>query len=588
MAEKVAKKTLFIDLCKEFEKISNTTKRLEIQDILSSFFKKVISEDSQSLSSVLYLCHASIYPDYHNTELGIGEHMIQMVVAEGTGLTVKTIKQRYIKTGDLGEIAMESRVNQLFISKRQLTVVEVVDQLRRISRETGRNSMNSKKNIMLSLISASSPLEAKYMIRLFECQLKIGLALQTVLISLSLAFGEHEHDAIKEAYNKHPDFEHLSKMLLEHGVERLHEMCSIVPGIPVKPMLAQPSKNLTTAFAKVENEEFLSEFKYDGERVQIHHFDGKTKVFSRNSEDLTEKYPDISSLKINEKSFVLDGEAVAYEDGAILPFQTLSTRKRKNIDKIEVNVCVFVFDLLFYDSQELVHYPFKTRRDILKSNFKEIDDKLQMANGVECTSIEDVDSHFKVALQANCEGVMLKLLQSIYKPSHRSNKWVKLKKDYLDNLGDSLDLVVIGAFYGKGKRTGNFGGFLLAVYNDETDKFEACCKIGTGFNDEALQLYYDQLSPLITANLSRVVYNERSVKPDVWIEPKYVWEVKAASLSHSPIYSAGSSEKGISLRFPRFIKERPDKKPEDATTSNQIVRMYNENKNAEESEDDFN
>lgn len=588
MAGKTAGKTLFIDLCKEFEKISNTTKRLEIQSILSSFLKKVVAEDPPSLSGVLHLCHASIYPDYHNTELGIGEHIIQAVVAEGTGLTVKTIKQKYIKTGDLGEIAMESRVNQLFISKRQLTVMDVLGYLRRISKETGKNSMSGKRNIMLSLLSASSPLEAKYVVRLFECQLKIGLALQTILISLSLAFGESEHSTIKEAYNKHPDFEYLSKMLLEHGVGKLREVCSVVPGIPVKPMLAQPSKNLTSAFSKVENEDFLSEFKYDGERVQIHHFDGRTKIFSRNSEDLTEKYPDISSLKISEKSFILDGEAVAYNDGKILPFQTLSTRKRKNIDKIEVDVCVFVFDLLFYDSQELVHYPFKTRRDMLKSNFKEIDDKLKMADGVECTSVEDIDAHFKVAIHANCEGVMLKLLQSIYKPSHRSNKWVKLKKDYINDLGDSLDLVVIGAFYGKGKRTGNFGGFLLAVYNDEADKFEACCKIGTGFSDEALQLCYDQLGPLITASPSRIVYNERSVRPDVWIEPKYVWEVKAASLSLSPIYSAGSSEKGISLRFPRFIKERPDKKPEDATTSNQIVRMYNENKNMEESEDEFN
>ena len=210
----MAKKTLFIDLCNVFEKVSSTTKRLEIQAILTSFLKEVISEDPKSLAAVLHLCNASIYPEYLNTELGIGEYTIQTIVAEGTGLSVKTVKQKHIKTGDLGVIAMQSRVNQLFISKKQLTVIDVIDQLRRIANETGKNSITSKKHIMLSLICACSPVEVKYIIRLFECQLKIGLALQTVLISLSLSFDEPNSDNIKAAYNKHPDFEYLVEMLL--------------------------------------------------------------------------------------------------------------------------------------------------------------------------------------------------------------------------------------------------------------------------------------------------------------------------------------------------------------------------------------
>lgn len=578
-------KTLFIHLCNQLEAISKTSKRLEIQSILSEFFRKILKDDPSSLQHILYLCNASIFPEYYNTELGIGEHVIQDAVSEGTGLTIKTIKQKYIKSGDLGVIAMENRVNQLFISKKQLTVIDVFERLREIARKTGKNSITTKKNIMLSLINACSPLETKYIVRLFEGQLKIGLALQTILISLSLAFDESNFEIIKDAYNKQPDFEYLCKMLLEHGIDRLNEICRVVPGIPIKPMLAQPSKN---PISKIEEEAFLSEFKYDGERVQIHHKDGITKIFSRNSEDITEKYKDIASLKFQDRSFIIDGEVVAYEDGKILPFQTLSTRKRKNVNEIEVHVCVFVFDLLFFDTVELLDHPLSERRETLRSNFTEIDQKFKFADGMICKSIEDIDIHFKAAIQADCEGVMIKTLTSNYKPSQRSNHWIKLKKDYLDNLGDSLDLVVIGAFYGKGKRTGNFGGFLLAVYNDETDMFEACCKIGTGFSDENLQLFYEQLTPLITANPIKIVYNERSVKPDVWIEPKYVWEVKAASLSLSPIYSAGSHEQGISLRFPRFIRERQDKTATDATTSNQIQRMYNENIEGEESEEEFN
>jgi len=666
--------TLFIQLCSTFEKISNTSKRLEIQSILTSFLSDVITASPQSLAASLLLSTASIYPQYHNVELGIGESIIQAVVSEGTGLSLAAVKQKYIKTGDLGRIAMENRVAQLFISRRQLTVEEVLGQLRKIAKEKGKNSTNTKKNIMLGLVSACSPLETKYIIRLFECQLKIGLALQTVLISLSQAVaskvenlgmanqvenlgianqvesqrvasnveGQRMADQaettritanqaettkitanqpettkrikdnsldnttkdtssldniIKDAYNKHPDFEYLADVILNHGLANLDKFCSITPGIPVKPMLAQPSKNLTKAFSKLEDDNFLSEYKYDGERVQIHHSEGTTRIFSRNSEDLTAKYPDIADLEISPKSFILDGEAVAYSDGEIGPFQLLSTRKRKNIDKIDVTVCVFVFDLLFYDGEDLSGHPLKVRRDMLRQKFSEIEGRLKMATGVECTSVEDIDAHFRQAIEANCEGVMLKSLKTGYRPSHRSNKWIKVKKDYLENLGDSLDLVVIGAFYGKGKRTGQYGGFLLGVYNDETGKIEPCCKIGTGFSEEQLQVFYEELSPLVTASSERIGGRgdgRSTAKPDVWIEPTYVWEVKAASLSLSPIYtagmmeSAGEEERGISLRFPRFIKERKDKKVEDATTSNLILRMYNDSKNVEDSSDEFN
>ncbi|XP_077301389.1 uncharacterized protein LOC143921955 [Arctopsyche grandis] len=581
-------KILFLDLCKELEKISKTTKRLEIQSILSQFFKIVKIKDPNSLSSIVFLCNASLYPEYLNTEMGIGEHIIQQAISEGTGLSVKTIKQKFVKSGDYGVIAMDNRVNQLFASKKLLTVEDVFNNMKRISFETGKNSTNSKKNLMLQLMNACSPLETKYLIRLFESQLKIGLALQTILISISLAYDESNFTIIKSAYNKHPDFNYLIEMLLVHGIEKLNIFCKITPGIPIKPMLAHPHKNLTKAFSKFENNKFLSEFKYDGERVQIHHFNGVTKVFSRNSEDMTEKFPDITSMFLSEKSFIIDAEGVAFSDGKIMPFQLLSTRKRKNVEKIEVAVCVFAFDIVFFDSKELLDMPLSERREILRSNFSEIESKFQFAIGYECNSVEDIETQFKNASEGNCEGVMLKSLTSTYQPSHRSNSWGKIKKDYLDAVGDSLDLVVVGAFYGKGKRTGNFGGFLLATYNDETTRFEPCCKIGTGFSDESLKLFYDQLSPKITSNPSQIDFNDKSIHPDVWILPHYVWEVKAASLSLSPIYSAGSREKGISLRFPRFLNERTDKKPEDATTSNQIWRMYNESVDEKSDDAEFN
>lgn len=608
MKEKIS----FLNFCEVLENISRTTKRLEIQEILTNFLKRVIINDIDQLVPTLYLCTARIYPEYLNIEMGIGDHMLQMAVAEATGLSVKTVQQKLIKSGDLGTVAMENRVKQLFTSNVKLSISDVFLQLRNITKETSKKSTNSKRNIILSTLSKASLLESKYLIRLMEGSLKIGLALQTVLICLSYAFqntdcnvienienydedqlGEKEEitknyvEILKDAYNKLPDFDQLVKLILLFKIENLPTACKASPGIPLKPMLAQPQTNMTKALAKVVDSGVLSEFKYDGERVQIHFMDGKTKVFSRNSEDITEKYPDIAALKLSEKSFIIDGEAVAFENGKILPFQILSTRKRKNVDKIDVQVCVFAFDILFYDSEELLKLPLKDRRKILFDNFKPISEKFYLADFMICESEMDIEAHFKKAIQSNCEGIMLKSLESHYRPAQRTNSWVKIKKDYLDNLGDSMDLVVMGAFYGKGKRTGAFGGFLLGVYNDEEDKYEACCKIGTGFSDEDLQRFYELFGGIITSNTSSYIYN-KNIAPDVWVEPKYVWEVKAASLSLSQVYTSGSGTgKGISLRFPRFIRQRDDKSATDASTSNQLLVMYNDSLNAEE-EDEFN
>ncbi|KAI4291240.1 DNA ligase 1 [Pancytospora philotis] len=634
----MGERTTFLELCNVLEGISKTTKRLEIQAMLSKFLSLLAIDDPESLAAALFLCTATIYPQHFGTELGIGDRAIFSAVSSATGLSAEKVQQLFRSAGDLGDVAMKHRVTQLFVTERRLTIVDALRQLRLIAKENGKNSVNAKKNIMLQLINVCSPLETKYMVRLFTCKLKIGLALQTVLIALACALNspvrlddeaaaacdvsenacenvsedvsEDTSEAeeqpkrqkqgarycdttteavtvIKEAYNKQPDFEVLVQLALEHGISNLPAVCKITPGIPLKPMLAQPSKNLTKAFSRVENIKFVSEFKYDGERVQLHHKDGLFKVFSRNSEDISAKYPDLTSLSLSSKSYIIDGEVVAYKDGEIQPFQVLSTRKRKNTETIEVQVCVFAFDLIYFDGEELLEKPLEARRKALYANISEIEGKFRFADSIECRSVEDIDAHFRASVQSSCEGVMLKSLESVYKPSMRTNSWVKMKSDYLDNLGDSMDLVVMGVFYGKGKRTGAYGGFLLGVYNDTIDKFEACCKIGTGFSDAALAQLHGQLAPTVTVNAAEYVYKSGAA-PDHWVEPKYVWEVKAASLSLSPVYPAGSVDgKGISLRFPRFVRQRDDKGVREATTSNQILRMYVDNRD-EESGDEFN
>ncbi|KAF7683790.1 DNA ligase 1 [Astathelohania contejeani] len=594
----------FLSLCEIFEKIENTKKRLEIQEILTEYLKCVIQTDTESLVPALYLCTGAIAPECQAKELGVGDGGLLKVVSEATGQSTKFVRSELMKTGDLGLIAMKYRVKQLFIVKKfPLRIKDLFNSLHAISNEKGMKSQNSKLSKMLGLVSKCTPLETKYLIRIFEGKLKIGLALKTVLISLAQATASRENDIsdcvdnIKLAYNIMPIFERIVPLILQHGPLNILEYVDITPGIPLKPMLAQPSKNISAVFKRINTEPYTCEYKYDGERAQIHRNGSEFKIFSRNSEDLTQKYPDLLEIsKFNDANYIIDCEIVAFdqETHKILPFQTLSTRKRRDVklDSIKVTICVFVFDVLYFKDSSVINLPLHKRKQILKENFIEKKGVFEFAKSIEGQGdIDAIEPFFNLSLKDGCEGLMIKNLNEVYMPSKRSTNWLKLKKDYLEGLCDSLDLVVMGAYYGKGKRTGTYGGFLMGCYDDDNDCYEAICKLGTGFSEQKLKEIYDKLIKIETGKPRRYVYTE-GVQPDVWIENRVVWEIRAAGLSLSPIYSAGAKlmdGKGISLRFPRFIRERPDKTCNDCSLSSDVVRMYYESTNEDENlEDSFN
>lgn len=329
------------------------------------------------------------------------------------------------------------------------------------------------------------------------------------------------------------------------------------------------------------------------------HPSGKTlaKIFSRNSEELSPKYPDILAslphwVAKNTTSFVLDCEAVAFdkEEKRVLPFQQLMTRKRKDVkeEDVKVRVCVFAFDLLFLNGESLVQLPLDQRREKLYSAFEEKESEFAFATKKEGRDVEQIQEFLEESIKASCEGLMVKMLtgpESTYEPSKRSRNWLKVKKDYLASSGgDSLDLVVIGAYYGKGKRTNWYGAFLLACYNPATQEFESVCNIGTGFSEEVLESQYNALKEYEIEKPKPYYLHPGGgqSQPDVWFEPRVVWEVKAADLSLSPKYMAAKGlvrddagkGRGVSLRFPRFLRQRDDKKPEEATTGKQVAEMY--------------
>jgi DNA ligase-1 len=636
-------------LCTTFSRIELTTKRLEIMAHCSAFMRQVARLTPNDLQPTVLLMVGKLAADYAGIELGIGESLIMKAIGESTGRNLKIIKEDQQKIGDLGLVAAKSRQNQpTMFRPKPLTIRGVHEGLLKIATVEGQGAQGRKVDGIKKLLSSADtnlakgqsvditkdkggPSEAKFIIRALEGKMRLGLADKTVQVSLAHAMVFHTvsqdnnkipsesdlkkgEEVFKAVYNELPAYEVVVPALLKDGIWKLRENCRLQPGVPLKPMLAKPTKSIGEVLDRFEGKDFTCEYKYDGERAQIHFVShdaneefvataapaagksdrGIANIFSRNSEDLSKKYPDILSklptwVKKGTKSFVLDCETVAWdvEKKAVLPFQQLMTRKKKDvkIEDVKVKVCVFAFDLLYLDGEALVNKPFRERREHMYSAFEEIEGEFIFAKYGNTREIEEIQILLEDSVKGGCEGLMVKMLDGVeshYEPSRRSQNWLKVKKDYLAGVGDSLDLVVLGAYYGKGKRTSVYGAFLLACYNPSTEKYETVCNIGTGFSEALLTELHDTLSPLVI-DRPKPFYDHSSGKndqPDVWFEPKFVWEVKTADLTLSPRYRAAASEvgdgthKGVSLRFPRYIQAREDKKPDDATSSRQVAEMY--------------
>jgi DNA ligase 1 len=399
---------------------------------------------------------------------------------------------------------------------------------------------------------------------------------------------------IKKAYSEVPSYGAILDAALVVPLQLLHRSCTLTPGIPVAPMLAKPTKSVKEVLKRLNGLKFTVEYKYDGERAQIHMLaDGTTRVFSRNLLDTSEKYPEVpmfvkEACTTDVQSCVLDAEVVAYNNktGQLVPFQILSTRKKteESAETAKVQVIVQAFDLMYLNGESLLSHTLKQRRTLLQQHFQPVDGKFQFAKSLDHEENGDttvIEEFLDLAVKGQCEGLMVKTLEvnAIYEPSRRSLNWLKLKKDYLEGLGDSVDLVPLGAYHGRGKRTGVYGAYLLACYDPETEEFQSVCKIGTGFSDEDLQTLSENLNQNKISSKSSQYNVSDQLECDVWFEAIQVWEVKAADLSKSSAHrgafeKTGEAGRGIGLRFPRFERIRDDKKPDDATTSDQILEMY--------------
>ncbi|KAK7312606.1 hypothetical protein VNO77_36582 [Canavalia gladiata] len=613
---------LFIALA--FDMISEESGRIVITDIVCNLLRTVIFATPEDLIPVVYLSANRIAPAHEGMELGIGDASIIKALAEACGRTEVQIRNQYKDKGDLGLVAKASRSSQSMMRKPDaLTIRKVFNTFRLIAKESGKDSQEKKKNHIKALLVAATDCEPQYLIRLLQTKLRIGYAEQTLLAALGqAAVYTEEHSKpppeiqspleeaskiVKQVYSVLPDYDKIVSALLTGGLWMLPKTCNFTPGVPVGPMLSKATKGVSEVLNKFQDVEFTCEYKYDGERAQIHYMEnGSVEIYSRNAERNTGKFPDVVAAvsrlkKTTVSSFVLDCELVAYDRAKqkILPFQVLSTRARKNVamNDIKVDVCIFAFDLLYLNGQALLQENLKVRREHLFASFVEESGFLQFATSITSNDVEEIQKFLDKAVDASCEGLIIKTLNedATYEPSKRSLNWLKLKKDYMENIGDSLDLVPIAAFHGRGKRTGVYGAFLLACYDNSNEEFQSICKIGTGFSEEMLEERSASLRSKVIPKPKAYYRYAETINPDVWFEASEVWEVKAADLTISPVHRAAvgivDTDKGISLRFPRLLRVRPDKSPEQASSSEQVAEMYNAQKhnhtnNKDDNEDD--
>jgi DNA ligase-1 len=574
-------------IAETFEKMEATTKRLELTQYLVDLFKQTPPE---IVAKIVYLIQGKIRPDFEGIELGVAEKLAIRAISKSAGIPIKKITTVYAEDGDLGRTAakmMEQKTQTTFL-KQDITAERVYETLYKIARLEGARSQDMKMKYISSLLNDATPQEAKFILKILMGTLRLGIADNTVMDALAVAYtgSKENREKLEAAYNVSSDLGRVAESIANNklaGLEDFHVRLFS----PIRPMLAERVKSESEAIEKL-GKEFAAEYKLDGERVQIHLSGDKIVLFSRRLENITNYYPDIiekipKALKTTD--VILEAEAVAINEntGEFLPFQELMHRRRKyDIAKIveQYPITVNLFDIMYLNGKELLNSTYEQRRKKLEEITIE-NEFVKITQKTIIRSENEVEDFLENAINAGCEGLMLKVLDAPYRAGARGSNWLKLKREYRNELGDSLDLVVIGAFFGRGRRTGKYGTLLLATYNQERDTFDSICKVGTGFTDESLDQFYQILSNKVTLKKNPRI--DSGMEADVWFEPELVIEIVASEITLSPVHTTARDAirkgSGLALRFPKFTgKIRTEKAPEDASTDQEVITLYRNQK----------
>jgi DNA ligase-1 len=575
----------YSQVAQKYAELQEISGRNEITRVLAELLKQTPKAE---LPMLVYMTQGKLRPDYEGVELGLAEKLALRAISSAAGLPQEKVYETYVKVGDLGSAAeaLLKTKNQGTLFSEGLTLKRVYDTLLKIARLSGSGSVEAKLKELASLLNDATPLESRFIMRTVTGELRLGVADYTVLDAAATAFlgGKQARAPLERAYNVHPDLGYIVASVAARGAKGIEDV-GVEVGVPIRPMLAERLSSAEAIVKKMGDKPVAAEYKLDGERLQIHK-DGKAvKLFSRRLEVITSHYPDATDLvskHVKAKTAILEAEVVAINEdtGEYLPFQELMHRRRKyGIEQAiaDYPVALNFFDILFAGTVDLTGKPYTSRRKKLV----DIVDLTERTRPVPATTTSEpgkIEDFMEEAIENGCEGLVVKDPDSPYRAGAREFAWIKLKREYRSELTDTLDLVVIGAFHGKGRRAGAYGTYLLATRDEKRNVFTSVAKVGTGFSNKDLENIPKLLKPF--ESRVRPPGVESEMLPDVWFRPHMVIEIIAAELTLSPIHTAAMGRirpgAGISLRFPKFTgKIRADKGPEEATTVEEVVGMYN-------------
>ena len=569
-----------------YNRLESTTKRLEMTDILADLFGGAAADE---VEKIVYLTQGKIHPDWKGEpEIGMAEKMVVETLTKVSGLRKAKVERLVSELGDIGLAAEETLKGKTQGSffQRSLTVSDVYNGLDKIARREGQGSAKQKVDDLGSLLADSSPLGARYIARTVVGKLRLGIGDMTILDALSQAHtGSKDQRAVLErAYNLSSDLGLVAKTLEEEGLEAI-ENFHVRVGSPIRVMAAQRLSTAEEIVEKLEGQ-CSAEYKLDGERFQIHKKGDRVTIYSRRLENITYMYPDAVQLtrtQVTAEDAIIEGEAVAYDPdtGEDRPFQTLMQRRRKyGIEEMmeKIPVRVYLFDCLYTEGRDLTLEPYPERIEALESITEQRDD-YKLVERLVTSDPEELDRFFQQSIADGTEGLVVKStgVDSVYRAGARSWLWVKLKRSYQSKMQDTVDLVVVGAFHGRGRRAGTYGALLVAAYDPGEDVYKTVCKVGSGFTDENLGQIPGMLEPhKFNDRHARV---KSLMEAELWFEPVVVMEVLGDEITLSPLHTAAFDEiregSGLAIRFPRFTRWRDDKSAEEATTVQEIVDMYN-------------
>ena len=544
------------ELVDVYSALEATTKRLEKTEIIAEYFKTL---DSDTIEEVGLLILGVVFPAWSSEEIGIGAKLVERAVAEAVGTSQSAVEDAVRDEGDIGLASMKlyQKKSQMTFFSQPLTVDFVFNSLRKLSQISGSRSTNRKIAIILELLSQASASEAKYLTRTITEELRIGVGDGVVRDAIAQAF-DIDKAVVERAQMLTNDFSVVARTAKEEGEEGLAKL-NLSPGTPVKPMLAQLAPPLDEILPEMG--EALCDTKYDGIRLQVHRKGDEITIFTRRLENITSALPEIVELfdeNLPHEDYIVEGEVIATRDGKPLPFQNVlhRVRRKHNVEEAMENVPlkVFLFDVMFY-KVPMIDEPLKERRNILEEIVDTSADEMNLSTLKIGTAdnVDEIQKLFETSISEGHEGIMIKDASSPYIPGLRGKKMLKYKAE-----PETLDMVVIGGTYGKGKR-GDFVGSYLVALRDENNEFKSVAYAATGLDDATLEY--------LTGKMKELEISTKGL--EIKVEPKIVLEIAFSEIVESPEY-----ETGYSLRFPVIKNIRKDKSPMDADTVERLLSMY--------------